>query len=508
MLFSMSKKRRRTKLVQNTETKTPKTEMLKLTLNLLPKSCRFDTLEGQDYTVVPMVILTEGVHSGSLGQLYYPEDELAKTPQVWNHKPVVVYHPSRDGVGVSACDPTIINSRKVGLMMNTRFEGGKLKSEAWIRKDRAAAVDDRIMTAIDEGEMMELSTGVFVDVDDTEGTFKGEDYVGVARNYRPDHLALLPDQIGACSISDGAGFLRNAEHGLSHSDVHVQLDKLLTERFGGGGANLPIVFVRDTFSNFVIYENNGTFFRLGYTSNDTEVQLSDEQPVEVVRVSEYRTVNNQTKETNNMEKETKKMVDAVVGNAKWSDEDLKTLSEFPKDRLAALAEIKKEFPDRFQVSLSAETLATNTDGEGVKAPVVPALAPTPQPVTPTPVPAPAKNAEQGSGEPVKEPTTAEYIAQAPKEIREVLYNGVQSYNEEKVVIIATIVKNENNTFTKEELDNKPINELRKMARLMGAKLTETVSLRTANYAGQAPTPTDNVEVGEPMVMAVMDFAKK
>jgi hypothetical protein len=101
-------------------------EMVTLTLNLLPKACRIDTLEGQEYTVIPMVILTEGVHAGSMGPLYYPKDELSKTPQAWNHKPIVVYHPTMNGVGVSACDPVVINSRKVGLMMTTQFKGGRL----------------------------------------------------------------------------------------------------------------------------------------------------------------------------------------------------------------------------------------------------------------------------------------------------------------------------------------------------------------------------------------------
>src|SRR6266567_367968 len=128
-----------------------------LICNLLPAGCRLDSLEGREYTVVPMIILTEGVHNGTQGLLYYPKEELAKTPAAWNHKPIVVYHPSINGEGVSACDPTILSSRKVGVMLNTKWEKGRLKSEAWIEKDRANKVDDRIMTAVEAKEMMELS---------------------------------------------------------------------------------------------------------------------------------------------------------------------------------------------------------------------------------------------------------------------------------------------------------------------------------------------------------------
>ena len=55
------------------------------------------------------------------------------------------------------------------------------------------------------GEMMEVSTGLFSEIEPKPGVFKGRHYKGVVRNLRPDHLAILPDSIGACSIADGAG---------------------------------------------------------------------------------------------------------------------------------------------------------------------------------------------------------------------------------------------------------------------------------------------------------------
>ena len=59
---------------------------------------------------------------------------------------------------------------------------------------------------------MELSTGLFTDNDETAGVSpKGRNYEAVARNHRPDHMAVLPDQVGACSINDGCGVLVNEE---------------------------------------------------------------------------------------------------------------------------------------------------------------------------------------------------------------------------------------------------------------------------------------------------------
>lgn len=181
----------------------------RLTVNWVPKGVREEVLEGKKYWAVPMVMLVEGVHGGSTGPLFYPQEELAKTPEVWNHKPVVVEHPVWEGRAVSACEPVILNSRKVGLVLNTKWEGGKLKAEAWLDVLKARQVDGRVVEWVEQGKVMEVSTGLFVDLEEKEGEWNGERYWAVAKNYRPDHLALLPGGVGACSVADGAGLLRN-----------------------------------------------------------------------------------------------------------------------------------------------------------------------------------------------------------------------------------------------------------------------------------------------------------
>ena len=62
-----------------------------IVFNLRPSKglIRNERLHGRDYTVVPMVMITEGVHKGSNGALYYPGEELGKTPCVWNMKPEI-----------------------------------------------------------------------------------------------------------------------------------------------------------------------------------------------------------------------------------------------------------------------------------------------------------------------------------------------------------------------------------------------------------------------------------
>src|SRR6516165_9418036 len=106
----------------------------RLTVNLAGRA-RYETLEGRRYLVAPMVMLTEGVHQGSKGPLYYPKEELSRRPMLWNHKPVVVYHPEENGKGTSACTPEVLAVRKIGIILNTQYKEekgrGKLIAEAW-----------------------------------------------------------------------------------------------------------------------------------------------------------------------------------------------------------------------------------------------------------------------------------------------------------------------------------------------------------------------------------------
>ena len=212
-----SKSKKQTSITRNSKA----TKSLQKILVNFTGITRYDTLDGKDYLVAPMVMIVEGVLNGTNGPLLYPADELSKTPAVWNMKPVVVYHPSHNGRGVSACDPAIIKNHGVGIIMNAVFEDGKLKAEAWIDINKAAEVDDRVVDAIENNTVMELSTGLYTDNERVEGEFDGTPYTAIARNYRPDHLALLPDQTGACSIKDGAGFLRL---NVSNEGTSVEID--------------------------------------------------------------------------------------------------------------------------------------------------------------------------------------------------------------------------------------------------------------------------------------------
>lgn len=184
--------------------------MEQLIANLVGKTRRA-TLNGRDYIVAPLSLIVTGVLNGSKGALFYPSDEIGKDPQRWNHTPIVVYHPVVNGQNVSARDPDVLNTSGIGLVLKSHVKNGKLRAEGWFDIDATRRIDPRVLANLEAGRPIELSTGLFTTNETAPlgSNYRGASYDYIARDYVPDHLAILPDQIGACSINDGCGVLVN-----------------------------------------------------------------------------------------------------------------------------------------------------------------------------------------------------------------------------------------------------------------------------------------------------------
>lgn len=187
-----------------------------LLANLAPVGIRRDYLDGREHFVVSAVLIVPGVLSGSHGPVFYPESELRKNPAIWNGIPIVVNHPFLNGEPVSANDPNILRNSGVGVLLNSRFEKGKLIADAWIDRHRSAWIDRRIVQNLERGKPMEVSTGLFSESKQAaEGSsYRGRIYSAIAENIIPDHLALLPDSTGACSLRDGCGLMVHSNNAL------------------------------------------------------------------------------------------------------------------------------------------------------------------------------------------------------------------------------------------------------------------------------------------------------
>lgn len=165
---------------------------------------RREQLDGREYLVVPAVAIRAGVLNG----YYAPAEEIAAYVDAWNGRPFTLRHPE-DGTGyISANSPTVLQKSGLGFLFNSRMDGDRLHCELWVDVAKAQALGGdalAVLQRFEAGEPTEVSTGYFCDIEETAGVLDGKPYAGIQRNIRPDHIAALPGEVGACSWRDGCG---------------------------------------------------------------------------------------------------------------------------------------------------------------------------------------------------------------------------------------------------------------------------------------------------------------
>ena len=175
---------------------------------------RREYLNGREYLVAPLRLIVPGVLEGSNGRILYTREENNRDTHAWNGLPLVAYHPYKDNRPVSARDPAILAAQGLGFVFSAKSEDN-LDAEGWFdvqnttAYDRRLSAQDRILPRLMAGKSIELSTGLFLERHPQSGVHNGRAYDYVAKNYKPDHVAVLPDQTGACSLKDGCGVLVN-----------------------------------------------------------------------------------------------------------------------------------------------------------------------------------------------------------------------------------------------------------------------------------------------------------
>jgi len=278
---------------------------LKQTLDYEPK---LTVHQEKAHLVVPVVMMVEGVHNGSQGPLLHEITELGKFPDSWNGIPVVIYHPTKDDEPVSANSPEIIDTRTVGRVYNTNVEGKKLKAEVWFDEDKLNTISETTLNDINDSKEIEVSLGMFTENEEKEGEYEGEEYVAIAHNHRPDHLAILPDQKGACSVEDGCGIGANEEStdeligticrkGYSVNQIGNHTDTGYREKMDavyatlrGLDTNDSYNYLEEMYDDELIYSKSskdGTkMYKQSYKFESGKIELIGE-PVEVHKKVEY-----------------------------------------------------------------------------------------------------------------------------------------------------------------------------------------------------------------------------
>lgn len=170
---------------------------------------RYETYDGTEYLVVPVVAMMEGVVRalGSKNPEYVKPQAYSMAPSSWNGRPVFLNHPlNAKGEPVSGNDPEVLKTA-MGHIFNSKLNKSRLCMEAWVDEKKAKTkAQKKLVTRLKANEDVEVSLGQFVIMSDEEGEFDGKKYSGAWDLAIPDHLALLEEgMLGACSRKMGCG---------------------------------------------------------------------------------------------------------------------------------------------------------------------------------------------------------------------------------------------------------------------------------------------------------------
>jgi hypothetical protein len=419
-----------------------------------------------------MSMIVPGVLNGSKGPLYYPSDEIAKNYLAWNGMPIVLNHPTDNGNHVSARDPKVLDKFQIGQVFNSRINGkGKLQADAWFDVERTRLVDRRVLANLEAGKPIELSTGLFTDNEPApQGvTFNGKPYSEIARNYVPDHLAVLPDQTGACSIKDGCGIMVNQKRlkvrrSFTVNPAWVEDEDLWekAKKQADKGDYTDEQYYAVVTS---IYEKMGGTVKAS-TKNAKHKRL---------RVKAKDQINNQSQGDSAMtEQEKKQIVDNLIANVCcWKETDRATLNTLSEETLKSLLEQgEKAKANEAVVNAAKEIVGKEVTVNAMPAALLKAKEKMAkedeeeldEEGNPVKNKKPCANKEVKKEEP-KKVTANEWLDAAPAEVQSVVRNAMRVEAEEKAQLIKTITANTNNPYKPEELNAMSVDQLRPIAKL-------------------------------------------
>jgi len=420
-----------------------------LTFNISGR-VRREELQGKQYLVVPMTLIVPGVLNGSMGPLFYSRNEINKDPQIWNGIPIVVNHPIDNATSehIGARVPDVLNRIGIGTIYHA--EGGaKLKAEGWFDIEATRKVNPQILVDIQAGKRIELSTGLFTEniKAEPDANYKGVPYDAIATNFRPDHLAILPDTVGASSLADGAGVNVNSQY---------------------GGGQMPLTkdrrteIVSDLVTNCEAWKADGDSDILG-TFSDKKLSalheghttlISNTEPTEpIVEPVEIDPIENAGKPKNAKDGDEEVVEEADMEGV---DNDGKTKNNLhaasDEELVAEIAKRKAKNKNTTKNSTKEEPdMATNQE------------APKPQ-------------------------TVKEWLdtTSAPDAVCSLVANAAEWESGQKDDLIKGIIENKKNPYSEDQLKAKDLNELRLLGQLA---IEEPVAQPVINYAGAGQVAT-------------------
>lgn len=460
---------------------------------------RIEILKGRKYRVLPIRILREGVLTGEgvREPVLYRLRDLKRFAASWNNKPIVVNHPKNHrGDYCSAAKPKHLEESEVGFLLRNRIAGQFHEAEAWIDEERIEEIAPEVLEMMDAGLTIGVSAGLFSDLRRKRGNWNGEDYKYIAENHRPDHCALLPRSIGACSIEDGCGVFTAAQAASPKKMKRVQeaisrawKGKPLTNCSCEKGKLMKRKSkIRSLIANKIWSKKDQKMLE---DVDDTTfkrilVQAERVQSVDS-KIKSPRTPKSRSEADSERRGESRRPRREESHREDRSPHKRKKTEDAPKTRKK-----KKLRKSKVNVNMLRKRLKKRRRLEALQT---------------------LKRQEKAERKKFSKLPLKEQIRKAlksqPGPIRDILVNGLKAHGAERRRLIDVIISNEDAGFEKQELQDEsrfPLNLLRKMANLAVQNSGEGDDLYSQLVGGTgSPLVNNRKDEDDQEVLAVPDF---
>lgn len=278
-----------------------------------------ETIDGKPHIVVRGI--TPVVDDIVMNRKLYPAAEIEKAYNTLERNPMQLGHPKVDGKHVSARDVRAVNEYHVGAwLQNVSHQDGKVTGDMYVNRQYAESSEKgkRLINRLDEmitgtnSEPIHISTGLLYSGIAANGESKGKKYNEIATNMMFDHVAVLLDEPGAGTPSEGVGIFVNSEGEEVEIEVALLSDaadctregllnktkffftnasnfsfddiqRAISDKLHEGRADDKWLWPESVWPDSFIYRDEAKYFKQKYLIDDDGKAVFVGEPVEVVR---------------------------------------------------------------------------------------------------------------------------------------------------------------------------------------------------------------------------------
>ncbi len=278
-----------------------------------------EIIDGKPHIVVRGV--TPVVDDIVMNRKLYPAAEIEKAYNTLERNPMPLGHPKVDGKHVSARDVRAVNNYHVGAwFQNGTHADSKVSGDMYVDRQYAESSEKgkRLVNRLDEmaagtnTNPIHISTGLLYSGIAANGESKGKKYNEIATNMFFDHVAILLDEPGAGTPSEGVGIFVNADGDEQEIEVvnladgsdctregllnktrffftnasnfsFDDIQRAIGDKLREGRADDNWVWPESVWPDTFVYRDDSRYFKQKYIIDDDGKAQFVGEPVEVVR---------------------------------------------------------------------------------------------------------------------------------------------------------------------------------------------------------------------------------